>query len=335
MKKKEAKISILIPCYNKTDFYPRLFKSLINQKDKNFKIVFVNDASTDNTQAILEDFKQKYSNLFDIKIYQLEQNSGLAFVRNFLISKTETEYFYFLDSDDIITKNAMKHYNKALEKKPNCEIYYSNHSLTYNNIRIPNIQRNYFMRFIKTKKQKMEYLKYGSAYIWNKAIKTEWFKQFGMSFLNGYLFEDFPICFSIFLSAKNTHFINKITYKYFLNSQGLSSGNSPKRILGIAKNLDYLYSKLEEINTQNMFSNRIESIFFKNLIYYIFKRKSFKVVTKNTELYREVFEEFFEVAKKYNFEHKYKKYQNKFSFVFKSSLKRLKKLEGIYWNEQK
>lgn len=55
-------LSIIIPCYNAEKYIDNCFQSLENQTIgiKNLKIIFVNDASTDNTLKHLMDFEQKH-----------------------------------------------------------------------------------------------------------------------------------------------------------------------------------------------------------------------------------------------------------------------------------
>ena len=54
-------ISIIIPCYNASQHITRCFQSLESQTIgiENLEIIFVNDASTDNTLAILQEFEKK------------------------------------------------------------------------------------------------------------------------------------------------------------------------------------------------------------------------------------------------------------------------------------
>ncbi len=90
---------------------------------ENLEVILVNDCSTDNTKAILEDFKAKYSNKTpndngtdndstankaeNIKVIHLEENIGGAYgPRNMALKKATGKYLMFVDSDDTFTNDA-------------------------------------------------------------------------------------------------------------------------------------------------------------------------------------------------------------------------------------
>ena len=55
-------ISILIPVYNSEKYLENSINSIINQTHKEWKIIAINDGSTDNSAQILKKFKKKLGN---------------------------------------------------------------------------------------------------------------------------------------------------------------------------------------------------------------------------------------------------------------------------------
>ena len=53
------KVSLIMPVYNVGKYLAECLDSIINQTYKNFELIAVNDGSTDNSLAILEDFAKK------------------------------------------------------------------------------------------------------------------------------------------------------------------------------------------------------------------------------------------------------------------------------------
>jgi len=49
-------VSVIIPVYNNEKYLPQLFNNILNQTYKEFEVIFVNDGSTDNSLALLEEF---------------------------------------------------------------------------------------------------------------------------------------------------------------------------------------------------------------------------------------------------------------------------------------
>jgi glycosyltransferase involved in cell wall biosynthesis len=100
-----SKITIIIPFFNPGDKIMNSLESLNNQKDKNFTAIFINDGSTDNSLDILQDELKKST--FNYTIIN-QRNKGVSAARNKGIDLVKTEYLMFLDSDDILSKDAIK-----------------------------------------------------------------------------------------------------------------------------------------------------------------------------------------------------------------------------------
>ena len=53
----EPLVSVIIPTYNRARFLPQAIQSVLDQTLQDLEIIVVDDGSTDNTKAILEDYK--------------------------------------------------------------------------------------------------------------------------------------------------------------------------------------------------------------------------------------------------------------------------------------
>ncbi|WP_215630007.1 glycosyltransferase family 2 protein [Enterocloster citroniae] len=110
-------ISIIVPVYQAECYIERCLLSLLNQCFTNYEIICIDDGSTDKSAQIIKDFILRYP----IIRYYYQPNKGVSAARNLGLSKASGVYVLFVDSDDILKKNAIKAlYNKA--KKVNAEI---------------------------------------------------------------------------------------------------------------------------------------------------------------------------------------------------------------------
>lgn len=91
----EPKVTVVIPTYNRSDLLPRAIKSIQNQTYQNYELLVVDDASTDNTDELMEQFISD-----KIKYIKLDENVGQCIARNKASEKATGEYIGFLDSDD-------------------------------------------------------------------------------------------------------------------------------------------------------------------------------------------------------------------------------------------
>ena len=105
-------ISVVVPAYNSENFIAETLDCLLNQTLKDIQIIVVNDGSTDGTGAIIDSYAAKHANI--LPIYQ--ENSGVSAARNNGIEHAEGKYIMFLDSDDLLSRDALEKIRDALER---------------------------------------------------------------------------------------------------------------------------------------------------------------------------------------------------------------------------
>ena len=93
----QPKVSVVIPVYNCEAFLPECIDSLLAQTLEDIELIFVCDASPDDSLAILRRYEEKDSR---IRVIAFEQNRGVSAARNAGIEAAAGEYIGFCDSDD-------------------------------------------------------------------------------------------------------------------------------------------------------------------------------------------------------------------------------------------
>ncbi len=91
----KSKVSVIIPTRNRAELLTRALKSALQQTYPYFEIIIIDDASEDNTGAIVQSFKDER-----LRYIFFKKNMGAAAARNAGIKQAEGEYVAFLDSDD-------------------------------------------------------------------------------------------------------------------------------------------------------------------------------------------------------------------------------------------
>lgn len=97
-------VNVLMATYNGAQYIQEQLDSILNQTYPYVRLVIVDDASTDDTFLILNEYAQKFPNI------TLDRNSTrLGYVKNFeqLIANTEGHYFALSDQDDIWELNKL------------------------------------------------------------------------------------------------------------------------------------------------------------------------------------------------------------------------------------
>lgn len=93
------KISVIIPVYNTSVYLRRCLNSVCGQTLREIEIICIDDASTDNSHAILQEYAGKDSRL---RISHLQKNEGAGNARNKGMALATGDYIAFVDSDDDI-----------------------------------------------------------------------------------------------------------------------------------------------------------------------------------------------------------------------------------------
>ncbi len=92
-----SEISVIIPSYNCEKYIERAINSAMIQSLVPKEIIIVDDGSTDNTRALVENLQKRTSTQLT---YLYKENGGLSSARNFGIKNSSTSLLAFLDSDD-------------------------------------------------------------------------------------------------------------------------------------------------------------------------------------------------------------------------------------------
>lgn len=98
------KFSLIIPVYNVELYLRECLDSVLHQTFEDWEAICVNDGSTDNSAAILEEYGQKEGR---IKVVN-QPNAGTAAARNTGIRMAQGDYIVFLDSDDWLENHALQ-----------------------------------------------------------------------------------------------------------------------------------------------------------------------------------------------------------------------------------
>lgn len=110
----DVAVSVIVPVYNSLSTINRCVFSLVSQSLTEFEIILINDCSTDETPAILEEWKKQCPDR--IAVYSTDRNRGAGGARNLGIEKAHGRYIGFVDSDDYVESSMYeKMYRKALE----------------------------------------------------------------------------------------------------------------------------------------------------------------------------------------------------------------------------
>ena len=99
-----VKVSVIIPVYNTEAYVKEAIDSVRFQTLRDLEIILINDGSTDNSLAIMQQLARE-----DDRIKLITQkNSGQSMARNNAVMLASGSFLYFMDSDDVIAPETLE-----------------------------------------------------------------------------------------------------------------------------------------------------------------------------------------------------------------------------------
>lgn len=91
-------VSVIIPIFNTEDYLHKCIQSVLSQRGVSLQLFLVDDGSSDSSLNIA-----RYYQSIDSRIVLImKKNEGQGIARNFAMKLAESEYIYFVDSDDFL-----------------------------------------------------------------------------------------------------------------------------------------------------------------------------------------------------------------------------------------
>ena len=111
-------ISFLIPVFNTKKYLPECLDSILCQTGAKFEIVLVDDGSTDGSDALCDEYAQKYPDI--IRVIH-KNNEGLLLTRRRGFREAKGDLFICVDSDDYIAPDLLKTVVQMIQEY-NCDM---------------------------------------------------------------------------------------------------------------------------------------------------------------------------------------------------------------------
>lgn len=220
-------LSIIVPVYNTAPWLRKCLDSIINQTYRNIEIICVDDGSTDDSLAVLQQYTAQDSR---VKVIH-QENAGVSVARNRGLDEATGEYVTFVDADDWLELDA---YEKTVpcmvedvdlvcfgtriegegdvEEMRNKELYYS---LKYNG---------------KVKCGTTEILK-TDAGIWNKIFRMSVVKRCRLHYPVGLAYGEDAAFYVMYASQiRETYFFKEKLYHYWVRPNSAMAKASRRNV---------------------------------------------------------------------------------------------------------
>lgn len=261
------KISVIVPVYNVENYLAQCVESILAQTFTDIEVLLINDASTDNSLQVANQFtKDPRVKVFD------KPHGGLGDTRNYGVERAQGKYILFVDSDDWLDADMLKNLYACSEE-------YACDMIVFNFVRenqvdgeqrvckLPlnfpefdkDIQDTMIAQLIgpdagDTPWRQVEML--GCA--WRRMYRRSWYMANHLSFYNEQeiMLEDLPVSIMAHCFAKRVLVVGGAYYHYRYNPQSLSTRYRPGKMEMMVRCFNIVREFLQEQGLYEKYSER-------------------------------------------------------------------------------
>lgn len=113
-------VSVIMPAYNSAAYIAEAIESILAQTYPHFEFIIVDDGSTDDTRAIIQQYARQDARIVPL---QMPQNSGASAARNAAIELAQHEWIVAMDADDIARPHRIETLLNAAKNDPEVVVW--------------------------------------------------------------------------------------------------------------------------------------------------------------------------------------------------------------------
>lgn len=234
----QPKISVIVPVYNTEKYLSKCLDSILNQTLKNIEVIVVNDGSKDNSQTIINQYKNT-----DVRIISiLKDNGGLSDARNVGIKRASGDYIAFVDSDDYIDLEMFEKMIDLAEEHQSEIVLCDLVKVDENGTEFRDLPQSPQLPSKIVLKEDLTIFGEMSCFACNKIFKRSLFDHH--QFRKGIHFEDIELIPKLVLDSTVISKINEPFYKYYERQDSITKSHTEKGLdmfLAVNEVTNYFY----------------------------------------------------------------------------------------------
>lgn len=217
------KVSVIVPVYNAKSYIDRCMECLTGQTLKEIEVVAVDDKSTDESGALLDEWAKKYPDR--IRVIHSDVNRGPGGARNLGIAAASGRYIGFMDCDDVIDVTM---YEKLFSKAEadQCDIVDCGYYEELSDTKVLSYTDEVTGELDWDKKNEIIT---GVGYAVTKIFLSRILKREDMKIREGVIYEDLDFLVHAALLAQRVGNVKEILYIYKNNGQSASKKRNEQK----------------------------------------------------------------------------------------------------------
>lgn len=253
-------VYIIVPVYNMSQYIAGCLESILKQSYTNIRVIVVDDASTDDTASIINQYALKDNRIICL---HSKDNKGVANARNIALdcvkNQNSDDFICFVDADDYIHPDYLRILiEKQSESKADivwcqpCNTFKKYSDNVFNKI---DIEKSHDQEFSGKELLLKEEYRILYSLVWGKLFKASLWKSIRFP-ENLKYYEDGATTFKTIYNADSVIMTDLKLYYYFYSQNSLTRSDSSleKCDCGIATSLEkiHFYEQKKEIELLQM-----------------------------------------------------------------------------------
>lgn len=290
------KISIIMGVYNSENYLREMLDSIVTQTYTDFECILVNDGSTDLSLVILNEYAIK-----DVRFKVLDQpNLGGNIARENGFNASSGEYVYFIDSDDIVSSNALEAFWK-IAASSDADIVIADFAQVENG-KLTQFHFDFTGNYVGID----DFLENLNAPLWNKIFRRPLLES--ATFLNVKMAQDLAIVLQAVCYAKKIVYCRECVYTYRVHDTSISAKyqyDHKQEVVAVLKFINNYYrvNNVSAVHSESFINLELkhligqlgwiskmtfmDAVKFRKLIMLYIKDEQLITKTRNIELHKE------------------------------------------------
>lgn len=211
-------ISLIVPVYNCAQHLERCLDSLLSQTHAIHEIICIDDASSDDSHAILLSYQKRFPST--LIVLHNDVNSGQGFSRDRGVARATGSHVMFIDSDDYVDPDYIERYASTMKSHP-CDIVIGGYTR----------EDRSGSRVVLLPHSEWTIVGFGSACA--KLYRLSFLADNGIEFTDIRYAEDTYHSLCTFFHGANCHFIDYAGYHYCDNPGSTTTSRSYEKRLEV------------------------------------------------------------------------------------------------------
>lgn len=245
MRENDKSITVIIPVYKTENYITNTIISLANQTYQDFEVILINDETPDSAIQQAEALLIK-NNIKYLTFHQ--KNQGLGVSRNNGVRHVKTEWFMFLDSDDILQPDTFKLMKDAIDQDESIEFVFTDFQKVYPGNEFKNSCKNFgYIYFDRSEIQNEFLLRNQIILAPGTLFRTNWYRNIAIEFKPIPFSEDQLFVWNLLLYTNKAVKIRKVLYNYLQRPGSIMTSSKLNAIINGYQE----YKKLQELVKSN------------------------------------------------------------------------------------